>query len=115
MMATSLPAAKSLIPDLGHVFEGGLAASGCLSAPLSIVTGQDATNGEILVEVGPVQTEGRKLHTTQLLFRLAFEPGVAADGECDLEPGVHFDVDPAGLMPGLYGLVNQSTHATCRV
>jgi hypothetical protein len=79
---------------------------------LSVVSGEDASDGEALVEVGPVQAERGELDVVELLRGLVFEPWVSLDREGDLEPARHRDVDLALLVAGAYGLVNQGAHST---
>jgi hypothetical protein len=61
-------------------------ASSCLARPLAIVSGEDAPNRQILVEIRPVQAERRKLNVIQLLRRLAFQAPPPRTGKASSSP-----------------------------
>lgn len=87
-------------------------SSGGLGRPLAVIPGQDPPDGQVLVQLGPVEAERRELDVIERRVGLVFQPGIPPDGKRDLQTALHRDVDPPVLMAGRDGLVNQGAHAT---
>jgi len=78
---------------------------------LAVVAGQDAANGQILVQIGPVEEEGGELDVVELLGEFAFRARIPFDREGDLQPALHLDLDLACPVSGAHRAVNQGAHA----
>ncbi len=67
--------------------------------------------GEIFVEIGPVEAERGEFDAVELGGRAAREPRILRDGETEFDAARHHDNDEAVLMKSAVGGVSQGVHA----
>ena len=72
---------------------------------------EEAAEGEVFIEVGPVEAERGKLDAVELGRRAAHKARVLCDGETDFHAAGHLDHDEAVPMEGAAGGVSQGVHA----
>lgn len=72
---------------------------------LAEVPGKQAPDRQVLVELGPVEPEGRKLDRRQRLGTRTLEPRIAIDRKRELEPVLQADLNAPVLVARLHGSI----------
>jgi len=96
----------------GFLISEGMAELECLKASLEsdsrrlpIVSGQDASDREVLVQIGPAQTERREFDVGQLLRCPACQSRVEGHRKSDLRSAAHRQHDHAVQVLGRLGTI----------
>ena len=79
---------------------------------LPVIAGQQTSQGQVLVQIRPMDPEGRYLHPIQLLRRAWRKSTVPGYRKPDLLPALHHDDDLAISVDGRLRTIGQSSHAT---
>jgi hypothetical protein len=85
------------------------------SLRLAVVPPDDPSHREILIDLGPVQSERRYLNVTENFMRLPLQSWIPSNRERQYVAALHLDADLAILVGCLYGLIYQGAHANCVV
>lgn len=78
---------------------------------LAEIAVEEAAEGEILVEIGPMEAERGQFDAVELGGSAAGEARVFRDGETEFDAALHSDDDLAVEVKGADGGVSQGVHA----
>jgi len=81
---------------------------------LAVVACEQASKRQILIEIGPMQAEGRHLDIVQLIRRPLGQPRVPTDRKTHFQPAVHRDHSVTISEGRCFRRINQGAHARLR-